>query len=317
MSELINKILNTKKKICVGMAGPGTGKSYTFKEVVKSKQFEGKKILILSFINKLIDDLKDDFKDFSNVEVSTLHSFAYRVLNSNNHKISIEQNLDIILSEDFSVIKGKDCDYQKLLRENVLDKREEEEKFYRERKLFYEGKGKKLYSYDSVVYALNKVFEKNEGKILQYDLILVDEFQDFNPLECRMVELLSKKSKVVIVGDDDQALYDFKSATPETIREYYQGDQSEVFTLPDCYRCTRIIVEAVRDVVQKAKNKGFLKNRIEKKYRYPNTIKWKNKLSEHYKSIEYKQGVQGDLLFHFLSQKIKSDVAERIYGRWR
>ena len=46
----------------------------------------------------------------------------------------------------------------------------------------------------------------------KYKLIIVDEYQDFNKLEVAMIDLLATKSHVMVVGDDDQAIYDFKNA---------------------------------------------------------------------------------------------------------
>jgi len=74
MSEILELVIGSKKNRLIGLAGPGTGKSFTFKTIVESNHFQGKKILVLSFINKLVDDLKNDFSDYQNVEVSTLHA---------------------------------------------------------------------------------------------------------------------------------------------------------------------------------------------------------------------------------------------------
>ncbi len=53
---------------------------------------------------------------------------------------------------------------------------------------------------------------KYPNKIPVFDLILVDEFQDFNETESEFVDLLAQKNEIVIVGDDDQTLYGFKGS---------------------------------------------------------------------------------------------------------
>ena len=303
MENIVEKILQTNKNICVIMAGPGTGKSHTFKKIVEHPEYQNKKILILSFINNLVNDLAKDFKDFNNVEVKTLHSLAWQIL-SPSQDILIEERIDDILSKDFSIIKGGECNYKKRFEKNTLE--EEEVKFYKDRKSFYEKGDKKLYSFNSIVYTCNKAFE-NKNNIQTYDLILVDEFQDFNPLECRMIELLAEKNEIVIVGDDYQALYGFKGATPQSIRDKYNNSETESITLPNCYRCTRVIVDAVKDVIKNAKEEGFLKDAVEKEYNYPNR-KDKDKISKMYPCIEHRQGVAGKKLFDFLAKKIKKDT---------
>ena len=70
------------KKIIV--AGPGTGKSFLFQLICKDMQKNGKgRILALSFINELVDNLAKDL--YKMAEVKTLHSFALRVNGASRH----------------------------------------------------------------------------------------------------------------------------------------------------------------------------------------------------------------------------------------
>ena len=72
------------------------------------------------------------------------------------------------------------------------------------------------------------------------------------------------------LGDDDQSLYFFKNADAAHIRKRHSPDDKtyESFNLPHCSRCTRVIVEAVNDVIAGAVAEGFLKDRISKPYVY-------------------------------------------------
>ena len=96
-----------KNNIRVGLAGPGTGKTTYFKKLSDSSQFKGKNILILSFINKLVEDLQEEFRNYENVKVSTLHSFANSLIKNG----ITNEYIDVVLSEDFLYIKSKECDY--------------------------------------------------------------------------------------------------------------------------------------------------------------------------------------------------------------
>jgi hypothetical protein len=107
---------------------------------------------------------------------------------------------------------------------------------------------------------------ENEDAIPSYPLIVVDEYQDFSLLETSFLALLATKSKVLIAGDDDQALYDFKNASSRYIRELYANDDYENFDLPYCSRCTAVIVDAVNDVVAAAKANGNLEGRLDKPF---------------------------------------------------
>lgn len=302
MADILQKLKESKKNLFVGIAGPGTGKSTAFKTIVDSDEFKGKKILILSFINKLIDDLSADFKDYNNVTVSTLHSFAMKQIG----EVDLDASLDKIISEDFLFIKNKGIDFEEKFHTNNLSK--DEVDFYKEKKDFYKHK-KNLYSLNSIIYAVNKLFDKLENKIPSgYDLILIDEFQDFNKLEYEFIRYLNKKSRVVLVGDDNQSLYFFKKAQPQLIRDLFNANHTEEFSLDYCYRCTEVIVNTTNDLIENAKKKGYLKDSIIKKFLYPSGQKNKDKLSNEFPMIDFIPAVAGDLLIYKIQQDIKKNL---------
>lgn len=301
---------SSEKALFVGLAGPGTGKSHTFKTIIESDKFKDKKVLVLSFINKLVDDLAADLKDYKNVDVLTLHSFALREYKGmvKDIKIRIDLDLDEIVGEDYYFINDKKNNFKEKIYEGRLSN--DEEKFYKERAKFYQSKDK-LYSFNSIIYATNRLFESDETKIpSEYDLVLIDEFQDFNQLEYNLIELLNKRNKIIVVGDDDQSLYDWKSAKPALIRSLYSHDDTDEFSLDYCYRCTEVIVDAVNSLIKNAKSKGFLQERLDgKKFLYPkDQAQDKIDISNKYQKIDFIPVVSGDLLIYQLAQRIKRDI---------
>ena len=107
-----------------------------------------------------------------------------------------------------------------------------------------------------------------------YELVLIDEFQDFNRLEASVIDILSEKNSIVVAGDDDQALYSqLRSASWDHIRERYESGHYEVFELPFCMRCPEVIVGAVNEIIKKAQDDKKLDGRIPKPYRYYEPIK--------------------------------------------
>lgn len=304
--ELIDQISNCM--LTVGIAGPGTGKTYTFKEIINSNEYKGKQILILSFINKLIDDLEKDFKDFPNVEVRTLHGFAKKQLGN----INLFEMLDTIISADYFYIEGKSFNYRENLRRNRLHLPENSEafEFYKKRKQFYEQKNK-IYSFDSSIFAVNIVFTENEGRIPQYDLILIDEFQDFNELEFDLIKILNKKNRIVVVGDDDQSLYDFKYAEPNIIRNLYGDSNNAKFSLDFCRRCTEVIVNSANNLISESQKIGLLANRIDKRFLYPRgENREKDLLSDNINKIDFLPKLIGNKLIYELSNKINQDIGD-------
>lgn len=80
-----------------------------------------------------------------------------------------------------------------------------------------------------------------------YDHVFVDEFQDINPLDLALVRTIVERSraKLTIVGDDDQAIFEWRGATPKYILypELHFGEEFETCTLGVNYRSPANIVK--------------------------------------------------------------------------
>ena len=120
--------------------------------------------------------------------------------------------------------------------------------------------------FDDIIMLTNRLFESNEDVLERYreqfKYILVDEYQDTNPSQSRLVALLAGKTRnVCVVGDDDQSIYSFRGATVENIlgfdREY---DKTRVIRLEQNYRSTGNILKAANGII--AKNQGRLGKRL-------------------------------------------------------
>lgn len=272
----VGSIINSpsKKKIVVG--GPGTGKTYLFKKILDGKN----KTLTLTFVRSLVEDLSLELCGIS--DVKTLHSFAYSILSKTSENIKIFPKLPQIIKEDAQILINKEVDFNELFHNR--DDENEHIKFYKKRKDYYG----EYYGYSDIIFGVVKYLETNKSKIPSYEQVLVDEFQDFNKLEVSLIDLLSEKSPIILVGDDDQALYDFKNASAEYIRERHSDKNQDYtsFSLPHCSRCTRVIIEAANDIIKTAEKKGFLSNRIKKEYCYFED-KTKDEESNKYPKIIY------------------------------
>lgn len=78
-----------------------------------------------------------------------------------------------------------------------------------------------------------------------YEDIVVDEFQDLNELDFRLILLVSQDAHLMVVGDDDQAIYGFRGTSPRYIIEFVKasGRATQSLQLRRNYRCPRNIVE--------------------------------------------------------------------------
>jgi len=257
--EHVNAVLNSSSNKKIVVAGPGTGKTYLFERILKGKT----KTLTLTFVNALVEDLSLEFCGLS--DVRTLHGFARSVLKKAKlEDIKIFPKLTEVIKEDAKILLDEEIDFENLFHNKTAEEKHTE--FYKRRKKYYEGR----YGFSDIMFAAVRLLEEKKDKIPMFDQVLVDEFQDFNKSEVALIDLLAEKSPVLLVGDDDQALYEFKSASPEHIRQRYSESTSGYapFSLPYCTRCTRVIVEVINDIITVAKNRGHLSGRISKPFLY-------------------------------------------------
>lgn len=246
-----------RKKIIV--AGPGTGKTFTFKELLKQK---GGKSLALTFINNLVRDLEEDLDGLA--ETKTFHAFCVKLLYKKpfggiDDNFRVFPKLPEIIKSDERILfeKKSNSDFGEAFQCLIEDDRIG---FYIDRGNFYNAVG----FYDSVYRVLQ--YFKSGGEPPSYNQVVIDEFQDFNQLEVAFIDELEKVNPILIVGDDDQAIYpfSFRYASPDFIRKKAADSNYTRFKLPYCSRCTEIIIDAVNDIITHAKGKGKLRERFEK-----------------------------------------------------
>ena len=93
----------------------------------------------------------------------------------------------------------------------------------------------------------------------RYDHILVDEFQDINPLDLQLVKVLAERNQatLTIVGDDDQAIFEWRGASPEYILhpETYLDTSFADYVLSINYRSPRNIVELSQQLIAHNQNR--------------------------------------------------------------
>lgn len=93
---------------------------------------------------------------------------------------------------------------------------------------------------------------KNESpQIDEHDHFIVDEYQDFNQAEEDLIDAVTRGSRgVLIVGDDDQVLYDkLKAGKAELVRNLYADKSIANAMLPFCSRCSFHIVSAAEHFI--------------------------------------------------------------------
>lgn len=92
-----------------------------------------------------------------------------------------------------------------------------------------------------------------------YNHILVDEFQDINPLDLELIKVIAQRhrSSITIVGDDDQAIFEWRGASPEYILhpERYFSVNFQDYQLEVNYRSPKNIVEHSQRLITNNENR--------------------------------------------------------------
>ena len=120
--------------------------------------------------------------------------------------------------------------------------------------------------FDDLIYLTVRLFEQYPEELAYYQnrfrYILVDEYQDTNHAQFRLIQLLAGKyQNLCVVGDDDQSIYRFRGATIENILSFeHTFPGSRVIRLEQNYRSTQNILHAANDVI--ANNEGRKEKRL-------------------------------------------------------
>ena len=90
----------------------------------------------------------------------------------------------------------------------------------------------------------------------RFDFILVDEYQDTNHVQMKIVmQLCKEKNRVCAVGDDSQSIYSFRGANIDNILRFQsQLKGAKLFKLEQNYRSTQNIVNAANSLIKRNKN---------------------------------------------------------------
>ena len=257
------RILSSDHRLRVVVAGPGTGKTFVFERALDRS---GGKGLALTFIKKLATELADQLRE--KAETYTFHKFAkmlvYRLaVPGLTPDFSLYPPLARITDVDVGIVAPPEPAERQV--ERLMQELEESRLPGRVLRLgtYYDAA-----SFVDVVYRVFHFLENNRDRTPEYPLVVVDEYQDFTRLETAFIAQLGFASPLLVAGDDDQALYDFRFASAEHIRALAQSSEAERHELPFCSRCTQPVVEAVNTAIARATAARVLVDRLAKPYRW-------------------------------------------------
>jgi DNA helicase-2/ATP-dependent DNA helicase PcrA len=192
---------------------------------------------------------------------NTFHAFCVKVIKEHGHELGYDEDFTIYDQEDKdSIIKSIIKDYKyKVTLDEVLT-RIAENFFYPYGdetdavigEYRYRLKQNNAIDLDFLLIDALKLLQKphiSELYSCLYEYVFVDEFQDTNDTQMKIIKALNPKN-LFVVGDDFQSIYGWRQAKPEYIinfQQYYP--KCEVIKLEDNYRSTGNIIEAANNLI--------------------------------------------------------------------
>lgn len=282
------------------LAGPGSGKTYTIVQRISyllKKGVPPEQILVITFTKEAAASMQHRFQKisqgFSPVNFGTFHSVFYHILKESHFiqaKKLLHQNekIGLMLSvlrrnrektaENPSFIDSKREDAVMLLSaisyyKNTLQKdetlskvplhlQENFQNLYREYEKTAEMAGGM--DYDDILIRCKILLCQNhsirEKWQRRFRYILIDEFQDINPIQYEIIKLLAPPpNPVFAVGDDDQSIYGFRGSNPECLKRFETEYSAKRICLSVNYRSGQKIIDTSLAVMEEGKNRYLKK----------------------------------------------------------
>ena len=117
-----------------------------------------------------------------------------------------------------------------------------------------------LVDFDDLLVLTYEILEKNEDLAKQisqkYQYIMVDEYQDTNEIQLKLLKKLClTHNNICVVGDDDQSIYGFRGANVNNILNFQKEFNSKIIKLEQNYRSTNNILKAANTLISHNKNR--------------------------------------------------------------
>lgn len=270
------------------LAGAGSGKTRVLTTrmayLIQEKNVPPESILGLTFTNKASQEMRERLTSLltkslaSKVTLSTFHGFCMQVLREEIHHLGF--------TRDFSLYDEKDLErLVKLIARDLLEheaelpslsatmhaisksnQKEKKEKndnpTWHDRfacevgdRLKASLRAYNAVDFDHLLTLTVELFSEHPAVLKKYQeryrYLMIDEYQDTNPVQFRLAELLSSKyQNLCVVGDDDQAIYGWRGADVANILSFGQAyPGTKVIKLEQNYRSHNTVLKAANAII--------------------------------------------------------------------
>jgi len=257
-------------------ARAGCGKSSTIEEAVKHVP-AGKSVLIVAFNKKIKEEMAARQANGgipAHVEINTLHGFGFaacrsafrsqlvqdKMLDITYRMLPEREQRDLRNALQKAVAFAKGClaqseDEIRTMLDGMLSNGQIEWAWGDEEERFISAvlavlaecrENPQIVDFDDMIYCAVAC----KARVRQYDYVFVDETQDLNQAQIKLVLMARKPGgRVFAVGDDKQAIYAFRGADANAINNIIEALSAKVLPLSVTYRCASSIVDLAKQIV--------------------------------------------------------------------
>jgi len=270
------------------LASPGTGKTYQLvrriKWLVEERKVSPEHITVITFTNNAAHEMRERLSDTKEPElylspelqplnIRTMHSLGLEIVVKSATGLGLRLPINCITDEEITKLlmgdaaqlvgerrsaanqtlecrKHGDCHPGEVTKCNICKK-------YKEIL-----RACNAIDYDDQILLACECLEKRPDLLIRYQNtaqhLLVDEYQDINAAQLRLIRLLSQDSPqgVFVVGDDDQSIYSWRGGSPTYIRRFKEdfGENAKVVSLKCSRRCPPNILFGASAIVAEFDN---------------------------------------------------------------
>ena len=272
------------------LAGAGSGKTrtitYRIAHMIENVGISPYSILAVTFTNKAAKEMRERVEELVGdvakaCTISTFHSFGMRLLRMYGKEVGYNSNFTIYDTDDQkrivkAILKGQNLSINgvKLTERDLvsmISKIKEQIKTLDEYSVMnkqivevYDKYNRALLESNAMDFSdilLNtykllqkpEILEKVQNK---YKYIMIDEYQDTNNLQYKIIDLIARKSSnLCVVGDENQSIYGFRGANILNILNFETNyNNAKIIKLEENYRSTTTILDAANELIKNNKS---------------------------------------------------------------
>ena len=279
LTPVQQEILENLERSILVLGQAGCGKTTTLTHGVSTLIGRGVppgRLLVLAFTNKAANDIgerlhKEAALPDHELWLGTFHTLGFRILRRDAERLDISENFTIKQPKDIltemgmnvgkhrinsvirfiETLKAKGITHDKYYPENAWERSCHQ--IYSQYQSY--AKEQSIVDYDDLILHSIQLLQENEDILHHYqnkfDYIFVDELQDINPAQYRLVKTICKRH-IFFTGDEDQSIYGWRGAEHDLI---YQAPRDypnmQIFHLSQSFRLAQGIIDIANNLMRR------------------------------------------------------------------